>query len=168
MNKYEFKATNLIAKTFEGYGVKFRVIQENGLEEVQAGFPIECGPAVLMRFISRDDDNDVAAIILGLVTKVPEEKRMRIHEACNVLNGTFRYLKCYSDFDGDINVEYDFPLKSADECIGEMAFEIFLRAMKILQVQYDIFMKAIHTDEDLILSTNLQAVQCEEPSPYLQ
>ena len=53
------------------------------------------------------------------------------------------------DADGDINVEYDFPVRSGDECIGEMAFEIFVRAMSILDNEYGIFMKALYTDEPL-------------------
>lgn len=102
-----------------------------------------------MRFISRDNDNDVAARIFGLISNTPKEKRARVMEACNVLNHKIRYMKFYLDTDGDINVEYDFPVHSPDDGIGEMAFEIFVRMMQILDSEYSIFMKALYSDEEL-------------------
>ena len=70
-------------------------------------------------------------------------------EACNVLNHKIRYMKFYLDIDGDINVEYDFPVHSPDNGIGEMAFEIFVRTMQILNSEYSIFMKALYSEEEL-------------------
>lgn len=151
MNKYEFHATNLIAETFEKKGVKFDVVSYCGNEQLLAGFPIECGPNVIMRFISRDNDNDVAARIFGLISNTPKEKRSRVMEACNVLNHKIRYMKFYLDNDGDINVEYDFPVHSPDDGIGEMAFEMFIRMMQILNSEYSIFMKALYSEDELDL-----------------
>lgn len=149
MNKYEFKATNLIAETFEERGVKFDVVNHDGVEQILAGFSVKCGPNVIMRFISNDNDNDVTARILGLISNTPKEKRYRVMEACSVLNQKLRYLKFYPDADGDINAGYDFPVYSPDDGIGEMAFEIFIRTMKILDSEYNIFMKALYSDEEL-------------------
>lgn len=149
MSKYEFKAINLIAEAFEKHDAKFRVFNIRGQEELVAGFSVDAGPNVMMKFITRDNDNDVAARIFGLITKTPKEKRSRVMEACNVLNRKIRFMKFYVDTDGDINVEYDFPVHSSDECIGEMAFEIFVRTMQILDHEYEIFMKALYSDEEL-------------------
>ncbi len=149
MSKYEFKAINLIAETFEQRDVKFDVISHHGSEQLLAGFSVDCGPNVIMRFISSDNDNDVAARIFGLISNIPERKRARVMEACNVLNHKIRYTKFYLDTDGDINVEYDFPMSTPDEGIGEMAFEILVRMMQILDTEYGIFMKALYSDEDL-------------------
>lgn len=149
MNKYEFKAINLIAETFEKRGVKFDVVSHHGSEQLLAGFSVDCGPNVIMRFISHDNDNDVAARIFGLISNTPKEKRTRVMEACNALNHKIRYVKFYLDTDGDINVEYDFPVHSPDDGIGEMAFEIFVRMMQILDSEYSIFMKALYSDEEL-------------------
>lgn len=149
MNKYEFNATNLIAEAFEKRGVKFDVVSHHGSEQLLAGFSVDCGPNVIMRFISRDNDNDVAARIFGLISNTPKEKRARVMEACNMLNHKIRYMKFYLDTDGDINVEYDFPVHSPDDGIGEMAFEIFVRMMQILDSEYSIFMKALYSDEEL-------------------
>ena len=149
MKKYEFNAINRIAEVFEEHEVKFHVINMHGQEEVLAGFSVDNGPKVIMKFISRDNDNDVAARIFGLVSNTPREKHPRVLETCNILNRKIRYMKFYLDNDGDINVEYDFPVKSSDECIGEMAFEIFIRTMQILDAEYEIFTKALYTDEKL-------------------
>lgn len=149
MSKYEFKAINLIAEAFEKHDAKFRVFNIRGQEELVAGFSVDAGPNVMMKFITSDNDNDVAARIFGLITKTPKEKRSRVMEACNVLNRKIRFMKFYVDTDGDINVEYDFPVHSSDECIGEMAFEIFVRTMQILDHEYEIFMKALYSDEEL-------------------
>ena len=149
MKKYEFNATNHIAETFEKHDVKFQVINMHGQEEVLAGFSVDNGPKVIMKFISRDNDNDVAARIFGLVSNTPKEKRPRVMEACNILNRKVRFMKFYVDTDGDINVEYDFPVRAGDDCIGEMAFEIFIRSMRILDAEYAIFTKALYTDEEL-------------------
>jgi hypothetical protein len=150
MDKYEFKAINLIAETFEKHDVRFDVVNRDGSEQLLAGFPIDCGPNVVMRFISRDNDNDIAARIFGLISNIPREKRSRVMEACNVLNHKIRYTKFYLDTtDGDINVEYDFPMHSPDEGIGEMAFELFVRMMQILDSEYSIFMKALYSDDEL-------------------
>lgn len=149
MSKYEFKAINLIAEAFEKHEAKFRVFNMQGQEELVAGFSVDGGPNVMMKFIIRDNDNDVAARIFGLITKIPKEKRARVMEACNVLNRKIRFMKFYLDTDGDINVEYDFPVHSSDDCIGEMAFEIFVRTMHILDNEYEVFMKALYTEEEL-------------------
>lgn len=149
MKKYEFNATNHIAETFEKHDVKFQVINMHGQEEVLAGFSVDNGPKVIMKFISRDNDNDVAARIFGLVSNTPKEKRARVMEACNILNRKVRFMKFYVDTDGDINVEFDSPVSSGDDCIGEMMFEIFIRSMRILDTEYEIFTKALYTDEEL-------------------
>lgn len=149
MNKYEFKAINLIAETFEKRGVKFDVVSHHGSEQLLAGFSVNCGSNVIMRFISLDNDNDVAARIFGLISNTPKEKRPRVMEVCNMLNRKIRYMKFYLDTDGDINVEYDFPVHSPDDGIGEMAFEIFVRMMQVLDSEYSIFIKALYTEEEL-------------------
>ena len=65
------------------------------------------------------------------------------------MNHKVRFAKFVLDNDGDINVEYDFPLKSSDDCVGEIAFEIFVRMMQILDEHYSIFMKAMYSNDPL-------------------
>ncbi|MBO4495256.1 MAG: YbjN domain-containing protein [Clostridiales bacterium] len=149
MTKYRYNATNLIVETFNERGVKFDVRDRLDSEQVLAGFSVDCGPSVIVRFISRDDDNDVAVRVAGLLTNTPKEKRARVLEACNILNHKIRYVKFVLDRDGDISVEYDFPIHTPDEGVGEMAFEIFVRTMQILDREYNIFMTALYSDDEL-------------------
>ena len=65
MEKYH--ATQLIVKAFQEKKIRFRVEQLGRQEEIQAGFQVDCGPFVTVRFISLDDDNDVAIRALGIV-----------------------------------------------------------------------------------------------------
>ena len=67
MNNYRYKATNLIAESFEAHDFKYDVESLGDFEQVLAGFSINCGPSVIMRFISRDDSNAVAVRIIGLI-----------------------------------------------------------------------------------------------------
>ena len=46
---------------------------------------------------------------------------------------------------------YDFPTHSPDDGLGEMAFEVFVRVMRILDAEYELFMKALYTEEELAL-----------------
>lgn len=149
MNKYKFKATNLIAETFEYHDVKFSIASNHENEQIIAGFPIDCGPNAIVQFISCDNGNDVAVRIFNLISNIPDEKKIRVMEACNTLNNKIRYTKFYLDSDGDVNVEYDFPISCPDNGLGEMAFEIFIRLIKILDSEYSIFMKALYSDEKL-------------------
>lgn len=147
MEKYTFKSTQLIAETLERYGVKFDVIRYPDEEQLLAGFPVECGPSVFMRFISKNDDNDVAVRIFDLIANIPREKRGRMLEACNALNCSYRFLKFSMDPQGNIDVAYDFPEHCADETLGEMTFEVFLRGTQILNAGYSLFMKALYGEE---------------------
>ena len=149
MNKYEFKATNLIAEVFEEHGVKFDVKNAHGFETIVAGFPIDGGPLITEEFISNTNDNDVAVRVFRIVTNTPEAKRTRAMEACNILNKEVRCLEFTIDDDGDVNASYDFLNSTPDEAVGEMALEIFVRTMKILDDRFCVLMKAIYTNEEL-------------------
>lgn len=149
MTNYMYKATGLIQETFDKKGIKYRVDTAGDAEIVCAGFSIDGGPSVIARFISRDNDNDVALRVLSLINNVPEAKRARVMEACNVLNNKVRYMKFYIDEDGDVNVEFDFPVNVCDECLGEAAYEMFQCIMAILKGEYTLFMKALYTTEKL-------------------
>ena len=154
MEKYH--ATQLIVKTFKEKDIRFRVEQLGRQEEIRAGFQVDCGPCVTVRFISLDDDNDVAVRVLGIVGGVPKEKRPHVLEACNEINRDRRFLKFVLDRDGDVNVEYDFLMRADDCCIGEMACEVFALTMHIIDNNYPLLMKAIYTDEPICGEGNLR------------
>lgn len=149
MKDYIYKATGLIQETFDEKGIKYQVETVGKTEMVCAGFSIDEGPSVIARFISRDNGNDVGLRVIGLINDITKAKRARVMEACNILNNAIRYVKFCIDDDGDVNVEYDFPCRLSDDCVGEVAYEMFHRLMAILDGEYSIFMRAIYTTEPL-------------------
>lgn len=154
MDKYEFDTTKFIAEAFEKHNKKFRVGKLDGLVEIlKVGFVIDNGPKISMYFLNIDN-NDFAVRIFELLSDIPEEKRCRVIEACNVLNREVKYMKFFLDQVGDVSVCYALPFKSANECVGEMAFEIFTYTKEKLNEKYSIFMKALYTDEDLEVSAS--------------
>lgn len=152
---YMFNATSLIAAAFDNDNIRFRVTgHDDSQEDVEAGFAIDNGPFVLIKFMSNDNNNDVAVRLFGLINSVKKDRRMRVVEACNELNSTYRFVRFTVDHDNDVNMEYDFPLASTDDAIGPMCVEIFRRMMAILERAYPFLMKALHTEEDLQFEKN--------------
>ena len=138
------KATELIIKTFDEHNVKYRVRELGDISLVEAGFEVEAGPEVVVRYISSDEDNDVAVRIYGLMHKIPSAKRAEVIEACNTLNEKVRFFKFYLDASSNVNVEADLPLRTDDECLGECCFELFVRIMSILENEYHILAEALY------------------------
>ena len=139
-----YNATDLIVKTFDEHNVKYRVREVGDISLVEAGFEVEAGPEVVVRYISSDEDNDVAVRIYGLMHKIPAAKRAEVMEACNTLNEKIRFFKFYLDESSNVNVEADLPLRTDDECLGECCFELFVRIMSILENEYHILAEALY------------------------
>lgn len=139
-----YKATELIAKTFDDRGVKYRVTEVGDASLAEAGFAIDAGPDVVVRFISKDDDNDVAVRVFGLIHHIPASKKLAMMEACNVLSEKVRFFKFYLNSDSNVNVEADLPVQTDDECVGECCFELFVRIMSILNNEYHNLAEALY------------------------
>lgn len=153
MEKYQWKATNLIAEKFEDCGFDFEVRENEGSRENISRIVIKFGVAgsgyAAINFLSSDDDNDVSVRAYQLISQIPEGKRPRMLEACNRVMHRKRYLKFVIDDDGDLNVEYDFPQKLSDDMVPEIALEMLVRMRKILDEEYPYLMKALYSDEPL-------------------
>lgn len=134
-------ATMAIQKAFDEKNIKYRVNQVGeDASVVEAGFGLENGPNVIVRFISRDNDNDVAVRVFDLI-KVAEEQRAAMRQTINELNIEFRYLKFVMHESGSVHVENDMYVRT--ENVGEIATEIFIRYMQILKQAYPKLMKAL-------------------------
>ncbi|MBQ8150885.1 MAG: YbjN domain-containing protein [Clostridia bacterium] len=133
-------ATRAIQQTFDEKGVKYRIDERGEVSSVEAGFTIENGPNVIIRFISTDDDNDVAIRVLQLL-KVTDAKRDSMLTAINQLNDKFRFLKFVMDDNGNVSVENDLCLCA--ENVGDICFEIFVRSLKIIKDAYPVLMRAL-------------------------
>ena len=149
MEKYAYKATNLIAEAFEEQGVKFDVVTRPDHEQILAGFSVECGPNIIIRFITTDGRNDVRVRVFGLVNSTPKSKRLRLLEACNTLNNNVRFIKFTLNDDGDISVEYDFSRETPDDALGAVALDMLGTVAQAVSFEYQTFMQALYSEEDL-------------------
>ena len=138
----------LLTEAFDTHGLRYRVYETEQYQEIHVPFGIKNGPFVDVRYISVNRGNDTLIRIMNLVNRVPEEKRLRILEVCNTLNNMYRFLKFNMDHDNDIHVEYDFPVSTGNDCLGEMAFEIFVRTMQILNEGYALLARVLYSEDD--------------------
>lgn len=138
------KATELIIQAFDEHEVKYRVTEVADASVVEAGFEVEAGPEAIVRFISNNEDNDVAVRIFGLMHRIPSAKRTEVLEACNTLSAKIRFFKFCLDADSSVNVEADLPINTADECVGECCFELFVRIMNVLDNEFHILAEALY------------------------
>ncbi len=139
------KVTDLIAEAFDEKDVKYRIEEKEDFSVVEAGFEVEAGPALLVRFISKDDDNDVAIRVFGVVHRIPEAKKETILQACNSLNKDIRFVKFLLAEDGSVNLEADLPISVEESCIGECCFEYLVRIMNILDHEFHRFMEVLYS-----------------------
>ena len=93
-------------------------------------------------FFSADEDPDVSVRVIGLV-KGSADKREALLQTCNALNRRFRYAKFTLDDDNDVNMEYDFPLKTPMDVVDEVATECISRFLSISKKAYPELMKAL-------------------------
>lgn len=103
-------------------------------------FSLENGAPYRIRFISTDNDNDVALRVFSLVS-VDEGKRDKVLQVLNDLNCQFRYAKFTCKEDGDVNVEYDYPVACSNP--AESAKEMVIRFVNIINHAYPQIMRAI-------------------------
>lgn len=150
----------LIAEGFKAHDIKFQTIIRDEREEIQAAFGIKNGgPLVYVRFIPMGQGNDLSVRALGLMNEIAADKRARILEACNELNNMYRFVKFCLTSDGGINVEYDMLREVDNSCIGECAFELFVRMIQILNNGYSVFVKALYDDPPVKGGTDPQKEQ---------
>lgn len=114
--------------------------EHNDSSNVWLQFGIKNGGSYRIRFISKDDDNDVAVRVFSMLT-VDENHRDKVLPALNKLNARFRYVKFVLDDDGDVNLEYDYLVRDPDPAAS--AREIVIRIVKIVDDAYPEIMRAI-------------------------
>lgn len=113
--------------------------EKDGHSTVWLQFRTKIGSTYKIRFISTNDQNDVAVRVFSLVN-VEEASWPKLLPTINELNREFRFVKFVLDQDGDVNIEYDFPLESNPTVCAE---EILIRILKIIDQAYPTLMRAI-------------------------
>jgi len=109
--------------------------------EVWLQFGIKNGGSYRIKFISRDNDNDVAVRIFGLVSLDGDEQKAKILPVLNSLNNRYRYAKLVMDDDGDVNMEYDYLMDCPDPTASAM--EVVIRFTKLVDDIYPELMRAL-------------------------
>ena len=137
-------ATELISCAFDDRDVHYRVMEIDTVSMIEAGFSIDAGPDVIVRFISTGENNDVGIRVYGLIHNIPVEKKAVMLETCNRLNETIRFVKFYLDKESNINVEADLPVEIGDESLGACCFELLVRIVRILNDKYHILAEALY------------------------
>ncbi len=136
-----FAATKRIYSALKAKeGLKVFTAENEKSSEVWLQFPVKNGGNYRIKFISTDDDNDVAVRVFGLL-RVDDTQKAKILEALNALNVKYRYVKFCCDNDGDVNIEYDYPVRSENP--ENSAEEIVIRFVKIIDDAYPQLMHAL-------------------------
>lgn len=144
-----YPAIKLLTEAFDAYGIKYFITENVQGQEVHVLFGIKNGPLVDVRYISLNrTGGDITVRINNLVNAVPHEKRIKVLETINILNNKYRFLRFYMDPDNNVHVQYDFLANTANNCLGEMAFEIFVRTMQILNAGYMMIAKELYAADD--------------------
>ena len=116
-------------------------------------FAEECGPAsnvwlqfatdnntpYQIRFISKNDDNDVAVRVFGLL-KVDNSQSSKVLPLINRLNAAYRFVKFTLDDEGSVNLEYDYLHCCPDPAAS--AEEIVMRIVKIIEEAHPALLRA--------------------------
>ena len=136
-----FAATKRIYNALKAKeGLKVFTGENEKSSEVWLQFPVKNGGNYRIKFISTDNDNDVAVRVFGLL-RVDDTQKAKILEALNALNVKYRYVKFCCDNDGDVNIEYDYPVRSENP--ENSAEEIVIRFVKIIDDAYPQLMHAL-------------------------
>ena len=135
-----YTAIQEIQETFEEKGLKHRIEQVDDSWILRAGV---AGKSTRYEFLfvkEREEGNDVAVRVFDYA-RIPEGKRDQIWETLNEFQIKYRYTRFCMKDDGNVLVEYDFPVEFSP--IGEGAAELLIRMTKIMDECYPILMKAI-------------------------
>ena len=127
------QATQEISNVFTMRDIRHLVEESGNLSYVEAGFTGKNVQNVRVRFLSADEENDVAVRVSGFgAVRVSAAKRPAMLRCLSDLNWQYRYVKFCLGSEGDISVEYDLPVEALGENVGAICREIFIRFMRIL------------------------------------
>ena len=136
-----YKMTRRIYEALKQSGdLKVFTDETESSSQVWLQFGIKNGGSYRIRFISTDDDNDVAVRVFSMAT-VDAGQQGKILPVLNKLNAKYRFVKFVMDKDGDINLEYDYLLRCPDPAAS--AKEVIIRIVKIVDEAYPEIMRAM-------------------------
>jgi len=134
------QATRAIYETLSRTKLKVFTDEVGESSQVWLQFAIDNGGTYRIRFISSDEDNDVSIRVFSLIS-LKGDQRVRILPALNFINNKYRFVKFVCDKDGDVNVEYDYPVQTINPAAS--AEEMVRRFVNIIDEAYPVLMKAM-------------------------
>ena len=103
-------------------------------------FSVKNGPSVRIKFICRQDQNDVSVRVFSILN-VDKEKIVKLYPVLNQLNDEYRFVTFCWDKDGDVNMKYDY-LETC-QVPESSARELVIRLVRIIDDAYPRMMQAL-------------------------
>ena len=124
----------------KGEGLKYKDIDERALTLSWDSDTVPNGITVIVIF-DKDNHNGVHFMCQGFC-KAPQNKVEAMYAVCNACNKQSRWVKFYTNDDGDIVAEDDAILDMAN--VGRECIELVARIVRIVGESFPTFMKAIY------------------------
>lgn len=128
-----YQSIQEITKAFDKVEIRYRVDRKGNQEVLVTDISTKVASYKILFVKTDDTGNDVGIRIIGLAS-YPKEKWMDVYRLINRLQEKYRFAKFILDEDGDMMVNYDFPV-SCEE-IGKCAVEMVLTLVKVLDEVY--------------------------------
>lgn len=114
---------------------------ESGKDRLLVNFKGDNLESISINFFFSDDNEDVGLRIFN-IAKIPAGKTDKILHQLNALNNKYRFAKfCLDTNDNTVQLEMDTPFRGYE--IGEVCYEILLRALQICDDSYPELARAI-------------------------
>ena len=134
-----FKSAQQVIEEFKAHDVKFQVREEAEVTILTVGVSGQDSNYELA-LIFRSDNSDFALRVPRLV-KVPQSRRETLLSTVNRLNARYRFVKFVLDEKVGVVLEWDCPARADNP--GQLAHELLIRTVSIIDDAYPILMKAI-------------------------
>ncbi len=140
-----YPATQAVLDHFQSKGIRCRLDELDNASLVQIPFSGKNVTNIILYIISKDDSTAVNLRTMPLA-RVPEGRSNAVLQVLNACNLKYRYVKFSLDNERDILAQYDVPLRTSMEEIGDICEEILARFGHILDECHPEIMKAIYAE----------------------
>ena len=140
-----YPATQAVLDHFRSKGIRCRLDELDNASLVQIPFSGKNVTNIILYIISKDDSTAVNLRTMPLA-RVPEGRSNAVLQVLNACNLKYRYVKFSLDNERDILAQYDVPLRTSMEEIGDICEEILARFGHILDECHPEIMKAIYAE----------------------
>lgn len=152
--QYTFAATKLITSLFDSVGIRYVVNDYDfaaDSETILTVLPLVSGDMLGVAFGIRDDDR-VTMLVDSLVEGITAARRMRMLEACNMLNRESMLFTYFIDDDA-VHASYMIPSIQDSEAgiaaVAQVIMPMFIFSSLSLSMSKEFLDNALHTDTGL-------------------